>query len=328
MDFLIGTLTRIGGPGIALVRLDEDRLTCLWQDSNFRDPNWLSQGPDGRLFAVSSDAEEEDRGCVNEISVSDDGMRLISRKPTGGNAPCHLCFSLDGRFLFAANYGSGSLAVFPLEASGIGSRIQRIQHSGSSAHPTRQTSPHVHQITPIPHLPECYCAVDLGIDALVIYKQDIASGMLTEQYRIGLPRGEGPRHLVYDSEGFGWLATELGNRLFRIRFDTDHGTVTGGLSTVETKESGYAAAVRLSPDGRSVYVSNRGEDSIAVFSLSPFQKTSIWHQVGQLPRDFALLSDTRAVVVCQNEGLVLLNHGVKTAVLSMRGCVSVLPLLR
>ena len=222
MDFLIGTLTRIGGLGIAMVRLEKDVFHCLWQDDGFTDPNWISRGPDGRLFTVSSDAEGPEKGCVNEIAVSQNGLRLLERRASGGNAPCHLCVSADGRFLFAANYGSGSLAVFPLEEGRLGNRLQRIQHVGSSAHPIRQTSPHIHQITQIPHMPDCYCAVDLGTDALVIYQQDRKKRHHCPRYTGCIcNRGKGPGIWLTTARGVGWLVTELGNRLFRIEFRRD-----------------------------------------------------------------------------------------------------------
>ena len=172
MDFLIGTLTRMGGAGIGRVRLENDRLRLLWTNGSLTDPNWQSLGPNGRIFSVSSDMPEPMRGCVNELKISETGMDVISRQATEGNGPCALSFSADGRFLLCANYGTGSLTVFPLTQKGIGPCRQRIQHEGQGPHPTRQAGPHIHQVTRIPTLPGSFCVVDLGIDALVVIGGD------------------------------------------------------------------------------------------------------------------------------------------------------------
>ena len=196
MDFLIGTLTRMGGAGIGRVRLENDRLRLLWTNGSLTDPNWQSLGPNGRIFSVSSDMPEPMRGCVNELKISETGMDVISRQATEGNGPCALSFSADGRSLLCANYGTGSLTVFPLTQKGIGPCRQRIQHEGRGPHPTRQAGPHIHQVTRIPTLPCSFCVVDLGIDALVVYHQ-AEDGSLSERYRICSRRSRAAAHGIY-----------------------------------------------------------------------------------------------------------------------------------
>ncbi len=327
MDFLIGTLTRLDGPGIARVRLLHNQLTCLWTDGSLTDPNWLSLGPNERIYAVSSDYCAAAKGCVNELELTASGLHLLRRQPTGGNAPCYLCISSDGRFLMAANYGSGSLAVFPLGEDGLEPRIQLIEHHGKSIHPTRQTAPHVHQVIALPHLPGFFCAADLGTDQLVVYEQNRQTGVLSQRYRIAVSPGEGPRHLACGPDGSAWLTTELGNNIYHVCFASDHGSLSGGISTLEDANTpSLAAAIRLSANGHHAYVSNRGEDSIAEFSLFPLQKTGVWKSVGNTPRDFVLLDEGRALAACQGEGLTLLQNGQRIASLSLPGSVCVLPL--
>lgn len=327
MDFLIGTLTRLGGPGIARVRLFQNKLSLLWQDGGFTDPSWLSLGPGGLVYATSSDMPEPERGCVNELEVTPAGLRLLNRQPTGGNGPCHIGISPDGRFLLASNYTSGSLAVFPLRDGRLAPRVQLVEHRGYGAHPVRQASPHVHQATYIPHRPGMVCAADLGTDALVVYEQDRETGLLSGRYRVALPPGEGPRHLAYGKDGTGWLVTELGNKVYRVEFGADGGSLTGGVSTLEDEAcASTAAAIMLDSKERYAYISNRGEDSIAVFSLRSLRRETVWRNVGKTPRDFALLPGNRALVACQGEGLKLLVNGQAAAFLPMPGCVRVLPL--
>ncbi len=325
MDFIVGTLTRLGGPGIARIRLTNDSLTCLWTDSRYTDPNWLVFGPNGHLFAVSSDAKGEPKGCINELEVRAGGLRLLARQETGGSAPCHITFSQDGRFLLATNYGSGSLVVYPLSKGVLEPRIQLVQCKGHSVHQVRQTAPHLHQITHIPSLSGYFCAADLGTDNLIVFQQDANTGLLMECYRLQIPAGEGPRHLTHGADGRSWLVTELGNKLYPIEFRPTEAVLGCGVATTETDCENAAAAIRLSVDERRAFVSNRGEDSIAVFSLSPFKKTEVWRNVGKTPRDFVLLAQDRILAACQGEGVVLLEKGCRIDMLPMPGAVCVLP---
>lgn len=326
MDFLIGTMTRMGGAGIGRVRLQDDRLHLLWVDSTLADPNWLCAGPDGRIFCVSSDTDAPMRGCVCELRVTQTGMELVSRQPTGGNEPCSLALSPDGRFLLCTNYMTGSVSVHPLTGEGIGPMLQLVRHSGAGPHPTRQSGPHPHQVTVIPTLPGCYCVVDLGIDALVVYQQD-GHGLLTERYRIPVPAGQGPRHVAYTRAGDAYLITELGNRVYPVRFGPDGGSVQApGVSTLlDEATPNTAAALWVAPDQRSLYASNRGEGTIVRLSLPDLRREAAYTLMGTAPRDFCAADDHLLLAACQDAGLTLLRDGVLVDTLRFPGAVRVLP---
>lgn len=326
-DLLIGTLTRLGGPGICYVRADGEHLTQLWTDDALADPNWQDVSPEGRIFSVSCGGPESMDGCVHELAVTPKGMKVLSTRLTGGIEPCHLTFSEDGRFLLCANYGTGSLAVFPIGPNGIGERLQLIQHSGRGPHAIRQTGPHLHQITRMPTLPGCFCAVDLGLDRLFVYEQD-ETGMLHERYRITVPAGQGPRHMAYHPNGDAFLITELGNRVYPVTFERDSGQVLGdGLPTPEKADDvNYAAALWFTADGDSLYASNRGEGSIVRLAFSPLHKEQVFFLPGKLPRDFCLLEDELLVAACQNQGLYLVREGKVLDFLPCPGAVRVMEL--
>ena len=327
MDFLIGTMTRMGGEGIGRVCMEADRLRLLWTNGSLRDPNWLGFGPDGRLFCVCCDTPGPMNGCACEISVSETGMKLLSRRPTDGVEPCSLAVSPDGRFLLCANYGTGSLAVFPLTGEGIGPMLQLIVHQVSGPHPTRQTAPHIHQVTPIPTLEGCYCVVDLGIDALVVYHQ-ASDGRLTERYRIAVPAGQGPRHVAYTRGGDAYLVTELGNQVYPVHFGASEGRVlTPGVSILENDATpNTAAALWVSPDQRSLCASNRGEGTIVRLALPSLRREAASRLMGTAPRDFCLIDEHLTLAACQDAGLTLLRDGEIVDTLPFPGAVRVLPL--
>ena len=328
MEFYVGTLTREGGEGILRCKLNGKQLERTGLISGVTDPNYLILRPDGkRLYAVSSDAEEGPfRGCVNEYDLTAEQPKLISRQPVSGNAPCHLTLSPDGRYLYCANYGTGSLTVFPVEAQ-LQPAVQVIRHEGRGPHPTRQTGPHVHQVTFLPDS-QILCAADLGTEALYLYDASPADGCLT--LRTTVPLHGGPRHVAYGNEDKAYLVHELSNEITVLRIE--NGAVTP-LQTLSTLPEGYegtntAAAVRISPRGDRVYVSNRGHGSIAVFTV---ENTGLLRLMGHVPagifpRDFILLPEGGYLVADQRSGVLLLDEqGETVSFLPQMGAVCIAP---
>lgn len=202
--------------------------------------------------------------------------------------------------------------------------VQQIQHTGNGPHPTRQSSAHIHQVTRIPNLAGYYCAVDLGIDALFVYYQDI-SGQLTLRYSVSLPAGEGPRHLAYTRSGNAYLVTELGNKIYPVHFLEDRGILEGpGVSTLQdVVVTNTAAALWVSPDDKSLWVSNRGEGTLTGFDLPGLQKRAVWTMFGMKPRDFCLVDNDLIVTACQDAGLTVIRNGKITDTVVYPGSVRV-----
>lgn len=327
MDLYIGTLTREGGEGILHARLEENHLERLSVIGSITDPNYLILRPDGaRLYAVSSDEAGEMHGCVNEYDLTAAPPRLLSRQATRGNGPCHLAFSPDGRFLYCANYGTGSIAVFPL-TGGLGPAVQLVQHAGSGSHPTRQAGPHVHQVYFLPG-ESTLCAADLGTDALYFYAASPEGGCLTLKNRLALSGG--PRHILCARSGWVYLVHELSNAVTALRREGDALLPAQTLSTLPSAYQGTntTAAIRLSHEEDRLYVSNRGHGSIAVFSV---RKEGLLHPLGHLPagafpRDFLPLPDGRFLVADQRSGVLLLDsRGQTLDFLPQPGAVCIAP---
>lgn len=336
MDFFAGTYTRMGGPGIAACSLEAGKLE-LKVTELLPNPTYLIlNAKQDRLYSTSSDsASGAPGGSAAAFAIEAGALRLLSRHDTAGEGPCHLCLSADERFLYIANYYSGSLAVFPVGENGaIDERIQLIQHEGKGVHPTRQTGPHAHQVTFIPGT-SLLCAVDLGLDAVMVYEQNPGTGLLTLHDRLDVEPGLGPRHLAYGQGGVAFLLYELGNKVSVIAREGARWTVR---QTLPMLPEGYdlpstAAAVRLSADGNRLFASNRGHDSLAVYEVAPdnaLTLTGIYPTGGGSPRDFVLLDD-RTLLIAHQGGDVRLAHfdpakGIETLdILSIPGAVCVCP---
>ncbi len=323
MKFLVGTISQMGSRGLAMVEVKDCKIHLLWEDHSLINPTWITCVAPGIAYVVSSNYEGEFTGCINQIAYNEKGMQILKRLPTNGNSPCHIALTENGSFLVTANYRSGSVTIMSLNKGSLSETIQTVVHEGKGVHPQRQEQPHVHQISTIPTLPHCFCAADLGTDALVVYEQDTVSGQVKERYRIHLPAGEGPRHVAFSEDGAGYVVTELGNKVFPVHFLETEGFVDTGVSTLLNPDVENTAAAITVRDG-SIYVSNRGEDTIAVFNPKPLEKNRSIRTVGRGPRDFCLLPEKdRILAACQGDGLYLLDGDTVIDFLPLVGAVRV-----
>ncbi|WP_446216613.1 lactonase family protein [Micromonospora sp. IBHARD004] len=245
------------------------------------------------LYAVNELAE----GQVSAFRAAPDGdLSPLGVQPTGGAEPCHLAVAPDGRHLFVANYGGGSVAVFPLDSAGVpGERSDLVHHEGHGPDPERQEKAHCHMASPDPGAGPLL-AVDLGTDSVYRYDLDAASGRLVPRApRLRTPAGTGPRHLARHPDGRRcWLVGELDGTVTAYDLTAD-----GALHQRERVDaSGRAGHVQPSevavgPDGRFLYVGNRGVGTIAVFSVADGSPRLVVEvdTGGEWPRHFALTGE-------------------------------------
>ena len=246
MLFFVGTYTRLGGPGIALCRLDGRGLRLLSAQAELANPTYVILSRDGHsLFAAGADPETGE-GLAASYAVKGEGLRLTGRAHTGGKAACHLTLDPAERHLYATNYLSGSVAMFPVESGRVGQRQQLLCHEGRGPNPGRQEGPHTHQARFRPGGSELFVC-DLGIDAVVVYAQDPETGALSRQASVPVEPGAGPRHLVFSSPDRFYLACELDSTVRVYQRDCQGFACAQALSTLPEGWAGEntASAIRL-----------------------------------------------------------------------------------
>lgn len=255
------------------------------------------------LYAVN----ELPDGTVSAFLVGKGGqLALLAVQPTGGDSPCHLALAPDCRYLFVANYGSGSVSVHPLDEAGVPqSPVDVVTHHGRGPDSRRQERPHVHMVSPDPGQGPLL-AVDLGVDSVYRYDLDRSTGrLLPRQPHLRTPAGTGPRHLArHPDRRRCYLVGELDGTLTSYELDAD-GLPHERDRVPASERTGHIqpSEVVVSPDGRFLYLANRGAGTLAVFALAPHAAPHLVAEVptgGEWPRHFALadgylyLADERA----------------------------------
>lgn len=303
----VGTYTADGRrEGIFLLRMDPRTggLTQVGAVDAGANPSFLAIHPDGRtLYAVNEVTERAGKpsGGVSAFRIArggtEDGrLTLVGEQASEGGAPCYVSVDRAGRFAFVANYVGGSVAMFPIGADGALAPASHVaRHQGSGPNRERQEAPHAHCIVPDPS-GRWALAADLGIDQVRVYRIDGAARTLRHVADARLRPGAGPRHLAFHPRlPMVFVANELDSTVTALRFDRARGTLRERqtLSTLPPGWTGHdqVADIHLAPDGRTLYVSNRGQNGIAVFSVGAdgrLAQEQVVSTEGDWPRNFAI----------------------------------------
>lgn len=233
-------------------------------------------------------------------------LTLLNSQPAGGDGPCYVDVSGDGRYAAIANYGSGSVSLFPIQEDGaLGEATGHVQHVGSSVNPQRQSGPHAH-ISLFDPSGKRVVVADLGTDHVYFY--DIGPEGDLQPSRpadLALPPGSGPRHVAFSNEGDYLLVLgELSGTISSFEFSPPSVSFLQTLSTLAEnypKDQPRAAAeILFHPRLPVVYASNRGPQEIAVFQFDPQQgmltRLSAVSSGGKTPRNFRLSPDGKFMI--------------------------------
>jgi 6-phosphogluconolactonase len=254
-------------------------LASLGRAAAIAHPSFLAVAPNHHfLYAISEGHGPNDSGVsAFSIDAVTGKLTLLNSQPAGGGAgPCHVEVDASGKNVLIANYGSGSVAVFPLNANGaLGPVSAFVQDSGSSVNPERQEGPHAHCIVTDPADRFAFVC-DLGLDKVMVFKFDSSNGTLTPATPAFVPvsPGAGPRHIAFHPNGkLAYVINEMASSITAFAYDAGRGALRE-IQTESTLPKDFSgrntdAEIAVHPSGKFVYGSNRGDDSIAVFACDP-----------------------------------------------------------
>jgi len=300
-----GTYTKGASKGIYAYRFQttSGKLTSLGVAAESVNPSFLVDDSSHRfLYAVNEDNNGNQPG--NSVSAfamdtKTGKLTLLNQVSARGVWPCHLALDKTGRWLAVANYGSGSMAIMPVRTDGrLEEAIVVDQHGGSSVNRERQQGPHAHEVVFSPDNRFLLLA-DLGLDKIFVYRFDAYKGTVTpaEKPFAKVAPGAGVRHMAFHPNGkILYAINEMGNTVTAFRYDPAKGALTDfqSVSTLPQNFKGASttAEVAVNAAGTILYGSNRGQDSIAIFSIDPekFTLMAMDHAptLGKTPRHFAL----------------------------------------
>lgn len=348
MLLYIGTYTSSGkSEGLYVYKFDSasGKLTPLHVVKSVAEPSFLTIDKDRRyLYAVNEllEYEGEKSGAVSAFAIDQKtgDLRLLNRQPSRGGAPCYITASQNQKFVLVANYLGGNVSVYPVEKGGrLGTSTDLAQHSGSGPNKDRQESAHAHSIT-LDRQNRFAFAADLGIDKLMIYRFDDQTGKLTPneaQAFYQTKPGAGPRHFSFHPNGkFGFLINELDFTITSLAYDEKNGTLRE-IQTVPTlpadaERAGVTCAdIHVSPNGRFLYGSNRGHNSIVSYAID--EKTGRLEYIehtptgGKNPRNFAIDPQGNFLLVANqdSDNIVVFRIEEKTGKLRPTGNTAAVP---
>lgn len=281
-------------------------------------PSFLAVHPNGRFLYAVNETDNfgaKKQGAVSSFTIAPKTRELtfLNQQPSLGAHPCHITLDPKGHNAIVANYSGGNLAVIPIGGDGgLMAPSQNVQHKGSSVG-ERQKQAHAHSIN-LDRSGRIAFAADLGLDKVMVYDFDSALGKLTphEPPYAALKPGAGPRHFAFHPSGKrAYVINELSSTLTAFAYDPKKGalTETQTISTIPGEVPGNSTAeVVVHPNGKWVYGSNRGHDSIAVFSIAPngeLKRVQNEHIRGKTPRNFAIDPTGRFLLAAgQNSGTI------------------------
>ncbi|WP_394825473.1 lactonase family protein [Pendulispora albinea] len=281
--------------GLTIARLDEKTgaLIALGQVPDVPKASWFAYSADRRFLYLTN--EFETAGQLTALDVSDPKQpKVLGTQPSRGAAPTHVTVHPSGRHLLTANYGDATVAVHRIEADGrIGESTDLVRQTGT------QREAHAHQVLVDPS-GKWVLVVDLGADSVFVYAFDPAAGKLKQHAKVTLPTGTGPRHLAFHpTANRVYILGELVPVVTVATWDDKSGELTLGqvVGTVApgTTSTNYPGEIAISSDGKFVYASNRGENSIATFAVQDqgarLEFLGTTPTGGNWPRHFVLSPD-------------------------------------
>lgn len=336
LTLFVGTYTGTGSKGIYTYQFNTQsgtlNLATTTDSGTVVNPSYLALSPNGNFLYAVNETGGNQPGTISSFSVDPSGkLSFVNSTPTGGDHPCYVAVPKDGNWAVAGNYSGGNLALFPLKKDGaLEPFTQLVQHSGTGPNRDRQEKAHVHMTQFSPdgtHL----LVPDLGTDKLHVYDFQPKAKLPLKPAAIPFAPsegGSGPRHVTVHPTGkFAYLIEELSGTVAVYAYEK--GTLRL-LQRLSSHPKGYTGAygsadIHISPDGKHLYASNRGDaNNIAHFTIGTNGRL-IWvgttPSVGRSPRNFALSPDGKFLLAANQESnnIVVFRRNVSTGKLTPAG---------
>jgi len=300
------------------------------QSSN---PSFVAVSPDERfVYAVNESGDKQKGGQVSSFSFNKKTGTLtpVNSQSSGGNGTCYLQVDKTGKWVVVGNYGSGTLAVLPIDGSGkLGAPVTTIQHEGTGGN-KRQATPHVH-CTLLSKDNKWLLVPDLGIDKVMIYGFDSKNGKLNPapQPFFKAVGGAGPRHITFHPNNkFAYLIEEISGYVDAFQYSNGKLSAIQRIASVQANDTGFigSADIHVSADGKFLYASNRGGfNTIAIFAINEKDGTLslVGHQpsLGKIPRNFSIdpTGDYLLAANQESDDIVIFKRDKTTGLLSDTG---------
>ena len=332
----IGTYSGTGSKGIYVYKFDDSTGELSWvsnTDESVISPSFLTIASNGKYVYACTEARIKNAGSVSafEFEKKSGSLKFINKQASGGDNPVYLSVNSDNTWLVNANYYGGNLSAFPINADGsLQPFTQLIQHTGKSINPERQENAHVHSTVFSPT--EDYLFVpDLGIDKIMVYRFDESQQIALTEIQpsfINSTPGSGPRHLAFYPNGkYAYLVEELSGTVSVYNYREGTLDSIQRIATHAGDASGPfgSADIHLSPDGRFLYVSNRGkENNVTIFSVDANGKLKLIGYEsarGEVPRNFTISPSGNFLLVANEKtgNIVVFKREMKTGMLEYAG---------
>ena len=329
IELLIGTYTDKSSKGIYRILFNpvSGTLGNMELVAEAASPSFLSISKD-KQFVYS--VNERDPGKVSSFrwNTARTELNLINKVSSEGTGPCYSEINNSGNLLAIANYGSGNIAVYTVDNGKIGENPETRQHVGSSIVKPNQNAPHAHCSKFGTDGKHVYVA-DLGIDEIVSYSVSEEGKLGDKQIALSMDKGDGPRHLVFHpSKDIVFIINELSSSVTSAKVDK----LTGLFEKIDKKstlpkdyaEKSYCADIHISSDGKFLYASNRGHNSIAIFSVTDEGGLKLFSTTpveGDSPRNFTISPDENHLLVAnqKSDNITVFKRDQKTGLLTFTG---------
>jgi len=328
-EFFVGAYTSEGAEGINLCKMNNEtgEISLERTYTGIENPSFLRLSPNKKFLYAVSEAGEAG-SFVYAYKVANHELKFLNKQSSNGQGPCHVDVSPKGNSVTVATYGGGTTSIYPVLQNGnLMEASSTIVNTGKGPVKDRQDKPHAHSMKFSPFENLVFSA-DLGTDQLNIYEPNYFGLKKATQEFVKLPPGSGPRHFDFHPNGkVIYVINELNSTITAIRKEGEEWKVFQNISTLPKDFNGesYCADIHISKDGKFLYGSNRGDNSIAVFAVnSTDQSLKLLETVsveGNWPRNFGITPDgNRMLVANQKSGnITVFNIDKETGKLKFTG---------